>query len=447
MEKISMEAKKNNKWVFVFAFLLIFLGFITHFLFIGQPAEVVFDEVHYGKYANGYLKGENFFSGHPPLGVEIIALGGWLGGYQPHFSFDHIGEKLTDKSYIALRFMPNLAGSLIPLTVYILAMVLGFSSGLAFLTGLLLNFENAFIVQSHFILIDPFLILFGFLGLVFFFAARKRNYVWKYLLPMSLFLAMSFSVKWTGLSFIAIAGCIALWDLIIFLKNKEQGILKRLIKLFLCFLVLPLLVYSSTFYVNFKLLSKPGPGDAFMSEEFRSGRENFIEKFIELNEADYNSNVKYLTAAHPYSSKFYTWPFMIRPIFYWVNGDARIYLLGNPIIWWLSTLAVFLLIIYIFIKKFKDSTANILMIGYLFNFLPFMGVTTRTTFLYHYLSSLIFSIAILVYLIGKIKYSKIIFTVLFVLAIAAFLYFAPLTYGLNMSSQQYENHVWLDSWR
>jgi len=436
----------NNKKVLLGLFLVM-LGLLTHFLFIWQPNEVVFDEVHYGKYANGYLKGENFFSGHPPLGVEIIAFGGKLGGYLPHFKFENIGEKFTDNSYIALRFMPNLAGSFIPLTIYIFAITLGFSISSAFFAGFILNFENALIAQSHFILIDSFLILFGFLGLALFFAARKRNYSWKHLLLMSLFLAMSFSVKWTGLSFIAIAGFIALWDLIIFLKNKERGIFKRLIKLFLCFLVFPLLVYSSTFYIHFKLLPNPGSGDAFMSNEFRGGEENFIEKFIELNKVNYYSNIKYLTATHPYASKFFTWPFMIRPIFYWINGDARIYFLGNPIIWWLSTLTVFLLIIYIFIKKLKDSTANILIIGYFLNFLPFMTITTRTTFLYHYLPSLIFSITIMIYLIGKIKYSKIILTVLLISVIAAFLYFAPLTYGFNISSHRYENSIWLDSWR
>ena len=31
-------------------------GLITRFLFIWHPAEVVFDEVHFGKFVNGYLK-------------------------------------------------------------------------------------------------------------------------------------------------------------------------------------------------------------------------------------------------------------------------------------------------------------------------------------------------------------------------------------------------------
>jgi len=436
---------KNKK--ILLGLYLVILGFLTHFLFIWQPAEVVFDEVHYGKAVNGYLRGEYFFTGHPPLGVQLITLGAWLGGYQPHFNFEHIGEKFIDKSYIALRFMPNLAGSLIPLVVYIFAITLGIPTDLAFLIGIFLTFENAFLVQSHFILIDSFLILFGFLGLILFFVARKRNYNWQYFILMSLFLAMSFSVKWSGLSFIIIAGFIALWDLIILFRKKEHNIFKRFAKLFICFFVLPLLVYSLTFYIHFKLLPKSGPGDAFMSKEFRNGEKNFIGKFIELNKVNYYSNVKYLTASHPYSSKFFTWPLMTRPIFYWINGNARIYLLGNPIIWWLSTLAVFLLIIFIFIKKFKDETANILLLGYALNLLPFISITTRTLFLYHYLSALIFAIIILVYLISKNRNSKIIFAILLIFSLTAFLYFVPLTYGFNLTPQQYENRVWLNSWR
>ena len=48
--------------------LLSFLGFITRAYAIHFPGEVVFDEVHFGKFASYYLRGEYYFDVHPPLG-------------------------------------------------------------------------------------------------------------------------------------------------------------------------------------------------------------------------------------------------------------------------------------------------------------------------------------------------------------------------------------------
>jgi len=443
-----MKMNLKNKKVLLLGLILVILGLLTHFLFIGQPAEVVFDEVHYGKAVNGYLKGEYFFTGHPPLGVQLITLGAWLGGYWPHFKFENIGEKFTDNSFIAIRFMPNLAGALIPLTVFLFLLTLKFSPNLAFFTGLLLTFENALLVQSHFILIDPFLILFGFLGLACFFASRFRQYNWFYLILTGILFGMSAAVKWTGLSFILFGSLIAFFDLIkLLFKKSFKELINNGIKFLICLFILSFLTYFLTFYIHFELLPKPGPGDVFMSQEFLKGEKNVFEKFIELNKVNYYSNIKGLiNATHPYASRFYTWPFMTRPIFYWINGNARIYLLGNPVIWYLSTISVFLAIIFLFIKKFKDRIIFTLLLGYLLNLLPFIEVG-RLTFLYHYLPAFIFAVSMMVYLISKIKNSKKIFIGLLIISIIAFLYFVPLSYGFNLTSQQYENRVWLESWR
>lgn len=446
MPKILKIKKHINKLSLIFILSLVILGFITHFLFIWHPAEVVFDEVHYGKYSSGYLSGKYFFSGHPPLGVELIAFGGWLGGYKPHLDFLNIGEKFSDNSFISLRLMPALAGALIPLAVYLFLVTLGVSSFSAFITGILLIFENALLVQSRLILIDPFMILFGFLGLACFFASRSRKYKWFYLGLGGILFGMSAAVKWTGLSFILITGLITIFDLlkILFRKYFREFIVTGF-KVLFCVLILSFLVYFLTFYIHFKLLPKSGPGDAFMSQEFLQGKANIFEKFYELNRTSYYSNIL-IKATHPYSSNFYSWPFMSRPIFYWVNGNARIYLLGNPITWWLSTIAVILAIILFLIKKlFRDRIFSVLLLGYFLNLLPFIMIQ-RLTFLYHYLPSLIFAISIMAYLISKNRNYKTIFIILLIFSVGAFFYFAPLSYGFNFSPQQYKERIWIDSW-
>jgi dolichyl-phosphate-mannose-protein mannosyltransferase len=55
---------------------------------------------------------------HPPHGKLLIALGAKLGGFDGSFTFDHIGQPYGDQPVMALRFMPALAGTLIPLVFY-----------------------------------------------------------------------------------------------------------------------------------------------------------------------------------------------------------------------------------------------------------------------------------------------------------------------------------------
>ena len=410
--------------------ILLASGMLLHFIFIEQPSQVVFDEVHYGKYINGYITGEFFYNIHPPLGTLLLGAGSWLGGYQEAvYTFESIGQDFENNSYIALRLLPALAGSLLPVVLFFFARSLGLSLIPSFFVGLFVLLDNALLVHSRFALVDVFLLLFGFLGLAFFF--RRQ------LLLASIFLALSISIKWTGLVFLGVAGLILLFDII----TKKVHYTKLL-----WLLIVPPLLYVATFALHFAFLSNAGSGDVFLSQEFLEGKKNFVEKTIELNKLYYTTN-RDLAFEHPYASKWYTWPAMTRPIFYWTGDNAKIYLLGNPIIWWSSMLSVVLFFLFFLFRNYwKDRVAVILALGYVASFLPFVLIN-RVLFLYHYFTPLIFSIVMLSYIISKEKHANKIFVALLVLAFIAFIYFAPLTYGLKQSPEQYENRVWFESWR
>ncbi len=470
--------------------ILILVSIGIHFAFFGHPNETVFDEVHFGKFVSAYYTHEYYFDIHPPGGKLIIAGFAKLFNFSPEYSFAQIGQPFPDNKYLALRFLPTLAGTFLPIVIYFLALELGFSIMGAFGAGMLIALENALLTQSRYILLDPFLLVFGFAALLFYFRHRSADQHCRKDLPkgeklkienwnlilMALFGGLSLSIKWTGIAFLGLAGVIELVDIIkqeLRIKNyKLINLFKQILKLILYFVVIPFLLYFSVFVIHFSLLIKSGDGDAFMSPAFQSSLQgstyatdpalkplNIFQKFVELNKEMYTANAT-LTATHPYSSKWYTWPFMIRPIYYWDHAatnaptESKIYLIGNPLIWWASTVAVLYLVLSImgeWISKRRIALAHntvplILIAGYFINYLPFIGIG-RVMFLYHYLSALIFAILALAYLIDQQKFSKRIFIVCIALSTLAFLYFAPLSYGLPLESGQFQNRLWLTTWQ
>ena len=434
----------NKKYILI----ILGLSLLIHFAFFGHPRETVFDEVHFGKFVSGYFTGEYYFDIHPPLGKLIVAGAAKFSGFKPGFSFETIGQKFSDNSYQWLRFLPKLAGTLIPLVIFLIALKLGISPKFAFLAGLLAVFENSLVVQSHLILLDSFLLLFGFLAVLFYIRHMKDGMKPADLFFTGLFAVLAASIKWTGLGFLALIG-------IFYLINwlKSEGKIKLAARGLTFLIIIPFIIYFSIFAIHFALLDKAGPGLAFHPSNFL--QMNIFDKFIELNSEIYQSNNR-LTASHPYSSPWYSWPFMTRSIYYWNGDNTRIYLLGNPLIWWLSAISVMYLvssILYLIFKRNNtkydiQNTGYFLLAGYLLNWLPFIFIG-RVMFLYHYFTSLVFAILILAFLLDKteFKHKKTAFNAILAGSIILFLFFSPLTYGFAIPDWYYKLMVWLPSWR
>ena len=68
------------------------LGILTRFYGLSWPREVVFDEVHFGKFVSSYITGRYYFDIHPPLGKLLIAAAAWYSGYDGRQPFERIGE-------------------------------------------------------------------------------------------------------------------------------------------------------------------------------------------------------------------------------------------------------------------------------------------------------------------------------------------------------------------
>lgn len=106
-----------------------------------------------------------------------------------------------------------------------------------------------------------------------------------------------------------------------------------------------------------------------------------------------------LDATHPFSSTWYEWPIMKRPIWYYnktlANGlQENISAFGNPAVWW-AGIPAFLYMLFRVVTR-KDKKATFLCIGYLAQLIPWTGVT-RCTFIYHYFPSVPFVVIMVGY--------------------------------------------------
>ncbi|KAJ3176165.1 hypothetical protein HK101_010497 [Irineochytrium annulatum] len=294
--KLIAEAKARVKreslmWNVCLAFVAL-ASFLTRAYRIDHPNQVVFDEVHFGKFASYYLRREYYFDVHPPLGKLLLAATGMLAGYDGHFLFENIGDDYIANHvpYIALRLLPATCGAMVvPLSFCILKEIgisiwgALFGSFLLILGGFRVAQPNVTVVkdislisQSRLILLDSMLMMFGVWSVYNWIRFHKERH----------------TVKMVGLFTIAsvgIAVLVDLWRLLDWQRNvSNREFIRHFAARALCLIFLPIAIYLSFFYIHFEILTFSGPGDAFMSPAFQA----------ELKGSDVASN----SLAIPYSS-------------------------------------------------------------------------------------------------------------------------------------------------
>ncbi|KAB8356666.1 hypothetical protein FH972_024243 [Carpinus fangiana] len=274
-----------TQWDYRVAILaLTVAAFVTRFWGIGHPDQVVFDEVHFGKFASYYLQRMYFFDVHPPFGKLLFAFAGWLVGYNGDFLFENIGDSyiVNKVPYVAYRAMPATLGALTVPTVFDIMWESGYSLPACITAAAIVLLDNAHIGQTRLILLDATLILsmaLSVLSYVKFYKKRHEAFSrkwWKWLLVTGLSLSCVISTKYVGVfTFISIGIPVAidLWELLDI--KRPGGALslpdfgKHLVARVLGLIIVPFFVYLFWFQVHFAILTKSGPGDDFMTPEFQ----------------------------------------------------------------------------------------------------------------------------------------------------------------------------------
>ncbi len=341
--------------------VLVAVAAATRLWHLGHPAEIVFDEVHFVAQARHYIRAEPFLDPHPPLAKLVIAAGILLFGDHP-WSW-RIGNALLGILLVALTYM------------------LGrrmFASRLAgALAASFIICDGMFLVDSRVAVIDivyltmaawSYLLLFRFAEAT---GPRDRR---RTLAAMGITLGLCLAAKLyiPAVTFLLCAGFMVYF---IMRTQKSAPLTARVWRTAGALVMVGALsaaVYIAVFLPHFVLGWWAGISDLV----HYYGDVMWYERSVEA-------------ATHPYSSPWWSWPLMLRPIAYWQNFPpqgkvATIWGGGNPLLWWGALTAITITAVRALERP--NPARSFLVLGYL-GYLAIWIPVGRTLFLYHYMPS------------------------------------------------------------
>ncbi|MCI8308526.1 MAG: phospholipid carrier-dependent glycosyltransferase [Lachnospiraceae bacterium] len=388
-----------------------------------------FDEIYHARTAYEMVNGLRCYeTTHPPLGKAIMAIGVLIFGMCP----------------FGWRFMGTLFGVLMLPVMYLIARKITDKTWLSTVITVLFALDFMHFTQTRIATIDVFVTLFIMLEYYFMLCYYRMSFydtpLKKTFIPLLLSgicMGLGFGAKWTGVY--AGVGLAVVFFAVIFRrymeyrravcqpKGKTGNIEHRHIidnfSIFttktLCFCLVAFIVVPVILYVLSYI--------PFNDNDVRSMNNGLIKRVFDSQTYmfDYHAS---LDSEHVYSSTWYEWPTIVRPMLYYVEsvGDGvseGISAMGNPLIWWIG-IPVFAYLVYLVFAK-RDRIALFLTVGYMSQYLPWVFVT-RCTFIYHYFPSVPFVVLMIGYSMYKLikTYPKLKPAVFVYLALAAVMFVA-----------------------
>lgn len=344
-----------------------------------------FDEIYHARTAYEFIHHLDIYEWtHPPLGKLIIALGIMIFGMCP----------------FGWRIAGTVVGILMIPAIYIFAKRFFRYSWLALITCVLFTFDFMHFAQTRIATIDVYVTFFIILMYYFMFKYRCMSFydtpLRKTLVPLALSgicMGLGIASKWTGIY--AGAGLAVIFFVSLARRYNEyryalktpegetNGIkhkdvinnfkpyaVKTVLWCCVFFVLVPAVIYCCS-YIPY-MLTPSGNGLKTVVENANSML-TYHAKTV-------------LGSEHPYSSRWYQWPIMYRPIWFYSGTfsdtlNEGISSFGNPAVWWMG-IPAFLYMLYLSAVK-RDRKAMFLAVGYLAQFVPWIPIS-RLTFIYHY---------------------------------------------------------------
>ncbi len=287
------------------------IGVAAQLLFawaLGRPGKLSFDEVHYVPAARTLLAlGYPANPEHPLVAKELIAAGMWLFGDNPW----------------GWRILGTLAGTATVLGVFACLQLLFRRTHVAALGAGLAVLNQTLFIQARTAMLEVYLGAFVTLAIAaLLWSARGRPAV-RLTLSAVLF-GLAVGVKWAAVPYVAGAGLLLLWGKT---GRRDYWPGVRLPAALAIVAGVSIATYFATFAPAFFYAQEPMTFARLLPFQW-----------------DMYARQTQILAAHPYQSSWWTWPLLIRPIWYFYepdNGVQRgVLLLGNPAIMWGGLVAV-----------------------------------------------------------------------------------------------------------
>ena len=277
-ERVKLAFQNDTYMIIMYTIL----SFITRLYRIGSNPRVVWDEAHFGKFASYYIRHLFYFDVHPPIGKILVAVAGWISGFDGNFEFDSGGDYPAEVPFVKMRIIMALYGIAMVPIAYMTAQSLNWNWRSKHLFTIMILLDNGLLTISRFILLDSMLLGFTVstvLGLVRFHRMQKQPFTpmwWFWLLFTGVSLGLVTGVKLVGLFVTALVGLYTvedLWNKLGDLRMPVRAYLRHWCARILALIILPILLYMLGFKLHFLILYKSGSGDAQMSSLFQSNLE------------------------------------------------------------------------------------------------------------------------------------------------------------------------------
>lgn len=432
----SLRERKRSWAFYALAFLAVcsvVIGVWARFYHIGFPPYKIWDEIYFPVIAHQYLESLPFTGGHPPheykfdlhppLGKFILAVGIAIFGNTP----------------LGWRLMPAVFGCLMIGLVAALMWRQTRDVVAALLAAIFMALETVFIVYSRIGVMDGILVFFTlatFLAALW--AEERKQVIW-----VSVLLGLTIAIKWAALMVAVPAGYV-LWR-------------KGLFRQFFGGLYLSAIVYLVIVYVG-QLIVPTGAGTVAVKA---NGLDLIWNRWVLVWKWHLQA-LKNVTIAtqNSQSSPWWSWPLLLHPLILRrlvdANGNPMVILgIGNPILWWSSTVAVVWGLVQLVYEKviskvaIADSPLVPLLLGYIFLLLPWVP-STRLPYLYNYFPSYAFALLTLAYLVSRLwrrgRWGPWTVVAFSVIIIACGIYFLPVAMALPLSPEGLNHRIWLNSW-
>jgi len=357
---------------------------------IGTPGGYVLDEF-YASDACLYIGGspslcrmpQELTIVQPPLGKWLIGSGISLLGFQP----------------TGWRIASVVAGTLTIAALYLLARKVLNSTFAAAVASGLLAIDFLHFVFSRTAMLDVFVTFFIVIAFLFSAYDRERIFrsnrashqlIWRMAAGTSVGAACA--SKWSAWPcLVALILLTVTWEFkALQADGRNPTVYKKILKasfsLFLCFVLLPALVYVLSYVgrLSGSLFTWPWAQDSW------------LRALMERQLMMFSFHVG-LSGSHPYTSPAWSWILLKRPVLMYLRQPAeetyRVILgFGSPLVWWVSAAALIYLTLDWVRNRGIANTTSIIFVGFIATYGPWLllGLRRQQVFLYYLLPTVPF---------------------------------------------------------